>query len=223
MDIIRTLPSHVADLIAAGEVVERPASVVKELTENSIDAGADMITIEIQNGGISKIKVSDNGCGMTPSDAESCFLRHATSKIYTQEDLEAIIHLGFRGEALAAIAAVSKIELVTRTADSDIGTKIILYGGVIFSKEETGCPVGTSITVSDIFYNTPARMKFLKKNSTEATLIQSIAGKIALSHPEISIKLIKEGRPPFILPATTSSSAPYTAFAAGNLQAPLSP
>ncbi len=211
MNIIRKLPAHIADLIAAGEVVERPSSVVKELMENSIDAGANMLTVEIRNGGISSIRVTDNGCGMTVEDARNCFLRHATSKTYTEEDLTAITHLGFRGEALAAISAVSKIELVTRTPDNDLGVRLILHAGEIISEEETGCPVGTSITVSEIFYNTPARMKFLKKNTTEAGYAQSIIGKIALSHPEVSVKFIKDGRVALHTPGDNSlKSAIYS-------------
>jgi len=194
MSIIRKLPAHISNLIAAGEVVERPSSVIKELMENSIDAGANMVTVEIRNGGIDSVRVIDNGCGMNAEDARNCFLRHATSKTYTEEDLIAITHLGFRGEALAAISAVSKIELVTRTPDSDLGVRLVLHAGEIISEEETGCPVGTSITVSEIFYNTPARMKFLKKNTTEASYAQSIIGRIALSHPEVSVKFIKDGR-----------------------------
>ena len=159
MGIVKKLPPHVADLIAAGEVVERPASAIKEMMENAVDAGATQITVEIRNGGIDLIRVTDNGSGMTRDDAQTCFIRHATSKIATEEDLHAILTLGFRGEALAAIAAVAQVELVTRMETDDVGTRVTLSGGDIQSVEDAGCPVGTTITVEKLFYNTPARMK----------------------------------------------------------------
>lgn len=194
MSIVKKLAPHVADLIAAGEVVERPASVVKELMENAVDAGATQVTVEIRNGGIDLIRVTDNGCGMSREDAQTCFVRHATSKIATEDDLHAILTLGFRGEALAAIAAVSRVELVTRMADGDAGTRVTLSGGEIQSVEDAGCPVGTTITVEKLFYNTPARMKFLKKNVTEAGYCAAAANKLALAHPEIAVRFIKDGR-----------------------------
>ena len=162
MNIVKKLSPHVADLIAAGEVVERPASVVKELLENAVDAGATQVTVEIRNGGIDLIRVTDNGCGMSREDAQTCFIRHATSKISEEEDLHAILTLGFRGEALAAISAVARVELVTRMAEDTAGTRVTLAGGEIQSVDDAGCPVGTTITVEKLFYNTPARMKFLK-------------------------------------------------------------
>ena len=161
MSKIEVLSPHVADLIAAGEVVERPGSVVKELLENSIDAGAFIVTVEIKNGGMSYIRVTDNGCGMAPDDAESAFLRHATSKLRDERGLEAIGTLGFRGEALAAIAAVSRIHMVTREEGRDSGTELALEGGSVLYKRPAGCPTGTTITVSDLFFNTPARLKFI--------------------------------------------------------------
>lgn len=194
MNIIKTLPPHVANLIAAGEVVERPSSVIKELMENCVDAGAENITCEIKNGGIELIRIQDNGCGMSRDDAQACFIRHATSKISTQADLSAILTLGFRGEALAAISAVSKIELRTRRAEDMVGTRVICEGGKILSVEDDGCPIGTSISVREIFYNTPARMKFLKKNSTEASYCAAAVDHIALSHPEIAVRFIKDSR-----------------------------
>ena len=164
---INQLPPHVADLIAAGEVVERPGSVVKELTENAIDAGATAVTVEIQNGGITFIRVTDNGCGMAPEDAETAFLRHATSKIATAQDLDSIHTLGFRGEALAAISAVSRIDLLTREPDRTEGISLHLESGVVTERSPAGCPAGTTILVRDLFYHTPARMKFLKRDTAE--------------------------------------------------------
>ncbi len=194
MNVVKKLSPHVADLIAAGEVVERPASVVKELMENAVDAGATQIAVEIRNGGIDLIRVTDNGYGMSREDAQTCFIRHATSKIATEDDLHAILTLGFRGEALAAISAVAQVELVTRMADSDVGTRVTLSGGEIQSVVDAGCPVGTTITVEKIFYNTPARMKFLKKNATEGGYCMAAANKLALAHPEVAVRLIKDGR-----------------------------
>ena len=161
MSLINILSPHVADLIAAGEVVERPASVVKELAENSIDAGAKNITIEISGGGMKLIRVSDDGCGMSPEDAGVAFLRHATSKLRDERGLEAIATLGFRGEALAAISSVSRIELRTRTADAAEGTRVALSAGDIEEMGPIGCPVGTTMEIRDLFYNTPARLKFM--------------------------------------------------------------
>ncbi len=194
MGIINQLSPHVANLIAAGEVVERPASAVKELMENSIDAYADHITVEMRDGGISMLRICDNGSGMTREDALTCLFRHATSKIATESDLYAISTLGFRGEALAAISAVSHVELITRHKDETVGTRIIAEAGEIVSCEDWGAPTGTTITVSNIFFNTPARMKFLKKNSTEGMYVAGVVDRIAMSHPEIAIRLIKDGK-----------------------------
>ena len=180
--------------IAAGEVIERPASVVKELVENSIDAGANKITVEIKNGGISYIRITDNGKGFMPDDMEIAFERHATSKIREAADLETVTSMGFRGEALASIAAISHVELVSKTADNEIGKKIEVKGGNIINIEDTGCPQGSTITVTDLFYNTPVRYKFLKKDYTEAGYIEDVVTRTALVHPEISIKLINSGK-----------------------------
>ena len=194
MPKINLLPKNVAELIAAGEVVERPASVIKELVENSIDAGSTVITVEIQRGGITYIRITDNGCGISYSDVPIAFLRHATSKIKAQTDLDSIETLGFRGEALAAVSSVSKVELLTATAESNSGTHYIIEGGEEKLYEDSGCPVGTTIMIRDIFYNTPARMKFLKKDVSEANACASVVERIALSHPEISFKFIRDGK-----------------------------
>ena len=183
MPHIRPLDPHVADLIAAGEVVERPASVAKELTENAIDAGATAVTVEIQHGGMSLIRVTDNGCGIAADEAETAFLRHATSKIRSEYDLEAIGTLGFRGEALAAIAAVSRVSLLTRTAGAAMGTALELEGGVVTGREEAGCPQGTTLVVRDLFYNTPARLKFMKKDAAEGAAVYAAVQRLALSIP----------------------------------------
>ena len=194
MGIIHQLSPHVADLIAAGEVVERPASVVKELLENAIDAGAKHISAEIQNGGMTFIRLTDDGCGMSPEDAEIAFLRHATSKIRAKEDLEAIGTLGFRGEALAAIASVSKIDLLTRTADESFGTSLHLEAGKITQHTEAGCPPGTTIIVRDLFYNTPARMKFMKRDSAESAAVFSAVQKQAVAHPDVAMRFLRDGK-----------------------------
>ena len=180
--------------IAAGEVIERPASVVKELVENSIDAGATVINVEIKNGGISYIRVSDNGKGFWPDDMEIAFERHATSKIRQATDLEIVKTMGFRGEALASIAAISKVELVSRREECDIGYKICVEGGNITNKIEAGCPKGSTITITDLFFNTPVRYKFLKKDFTEAGYIEDAITRIALANPQIAIKLINTGK-----------------------------
>ena len=180
--------------IAAGEVIERPASVVKELVENSIDAGANKITIETKNGGISYIRITDNGKGLLPDDMEIAFERHATSKIREAADLETVTSMGFRGEALASIAAISHVELISRTAENEIGKKLEVKGGNVINIEDAGCPQGTTITVTDLFYNTPVRYKFLKKDFTEAGYIEDVVTRIALVHPEIAIKLINSGK-----------------------------
>ena len=191
---------HVADLIAAGEVVERPASVVKELMENAIDAGADALTVEIQHGGMSLIRVTDNGCGIAAAEVETAFLRHATSKLRTEYDLEAIGTLGFRGEALAAISAVSRIELLTRTAEEDLGAALSLEGGAVVHREEAGCPQGTTMVVRDLFYNTPARLKFLKKDAAEGAACFAMVQRVALSHPEVSVKFLRDGKQELLTP-----------------------
>ena len=193
MSKINVLEKHVAELIAAGEVVERPCSVVKELVENSIDAGATTITVEIQNGGNTFIRITDNGCGIGPEDLPKAFLRHATSKIKEEDDLEHIASFGFRGEALASIAAVSHTEIITRTKASLTGYRCVAEGGEIGEVEEAGCPFGTTIVVRDLFYNTPARQKFLKKDISEATAVSQVIDKMALSHPEIKVNFIKDG------------------------------
>ena len=180
--------------IAAGEVIERPASVVKELVENSIDAGADNISIEIKNGGISYIRITDNGKGFAADDLEIAFERHATSKIRKAEDLETVKSMGFRGEALASIAAIARVELVTKTEDSEIGHRIVLEGGKVLLKEETGCPKGTSITIENLFYNTPVRYKFLKKDFTESGYIEDVVTRIALVNSNIAIKYVNAGK-----------------------------
>ena len=200
MPHIQQLDSHVADLIAAGEVVERPASVVKELMENAIDAGADKLTVEIQHGGMTLIRVTDNGCGIAADEAPTAFLRHATSKLRTEYDLEAIGTLGFRGEALAAISAVSRMELLTRTADSPLGIALSLEAGVVTNQEEAGCPQGTTMVVKDLFYNTPARLKFMKKDSAESAACFAMVQRLALSHPEVSIKFLRDGKQDLLTP-----------------------
>ena len=194
MGKIIILDENTANKIAAGEVVERPASVIKELVENSIDAGATSISVEIRNGGISFIRITDNGCGMTEDDVEIAFERHATSKIRRADDLESITSMGFRGEALASIAAVSTVQLVTRVKDSVQGVSITVTGGCVTDVSPVGCPVGTSITVSELFFNTPARYKFLKKDTTEAGYIIDILSRISFSHPEISFTLVNSGK-----------------------------
>ncbi|MEA4966445.1 MAG: DNA mismatch repair endonuclease MutL [Oscillospiraceae bacterium] len=197
MAIIYQLSPHVADLIAAGEVVERPGSVVKELVENSIDAGSSHITVEIQNGGMTLIRISDDGCGMDRQDAQTAFLRHATSKIREEEDLAAIGTLGFRGEALAAIAAVSRITLLTRPVGSMEGTSLTLEGGVIAACDPAGCPKGTTLVVRDLFYNTPARLKFMKSDVAEGSAVFSAVQRQAIAHPEISFHFLKDGQEQF--------------------------
>lgn len=194
MPKIIQLDRHVADLIAAGEVVERPASAVKELVENSIDAGAKNITIELQNGGMTFLRITDDGCGMAPDDARTAFLRHATSKIRKKEDLACIGTLGFRGEALAAISAVSKIDLLTRAQGAADGVRLHLEAGKVLSEEPAGCPCGTTILVRELFYNTPARMKFMKSDAAEASAVFSVVQQQALAHPEISFRFLKDGQ-----------------------------
>ena len=194
MGKIVLLDDSTINKIAAGEVIERPASVVKEVMENSIDAGATSITVEIRNGGISYIRVTDNGKGIMQDDLEIAFERHATSKLRSAEDLDEIKSMGFRREALASIASIAKVSLISKTADSDTGYEVIVEGGKILSKNEIGCPNGTSITIENLFYNTPVRYKFLKKDFTESGYIEDVVTRIALVHPEIAIKLINTGK-----------------------------
>lgn len=193
MPTINVLPRAIAELIAAGEVVERPASVVKEMVENSIDAGATHITVEISRGGITYIRVTDDGCGIESADVKKAFLRHATSKIRVADDLDGIATLGFRGEALAATSAVSRVEMFTKSANEPLGTHYLIEGGEETLCEESGCPNGTTLVVRDLFFNTPARMKFLKKDATEAAAVKAIVDRAALSNPQISFKLIRDG------------------------------
>ncbi len=204
MDIIKVLPEKTAQLIAAGEVVENPASVVKELVENSIDAGAKNIRIEISGGGIDMIRVSDNGKGMSPSDAVNCFLRHATSKVSTPDDIGRLITLGFRGEALASIAAVSKVRLITRTHDDDYGVTVQMDGGKLTENEIIPCNAGTSITVKELFYNTPARKKFLKSERAETSTVAALIDRLALSHSDISFKFSVSGKEELFTPGDGS-------------------
>ena len=194
MGNIVLLDDNTINKIAAGEVIERPASVVKELMENSIDAGATAITVEIKNGGISYIRITDNGKGIAPDDMEIAFERHATSKIRQAKDLETVKSMGFRGEALASIAAIARVELVSKTESSDIGRKVVVEGGKVISNEEIGCPKGTTITVQNLFFNTPVRYKFLKKDFTEFGYIEDAVTRIALINPNIAIRLINSGK-----------------------------
>lgn len=194
MSSIRVLSKEVAELISAGEVIEKPASVIKELVENSIDAGASHITVEIKNGGKTYMRVTDDGCGMAFDDVPNAFKRHATSKIYEKKDLDSIYTLGFRGEALASVTAVSKVELMTKVKNQEIGTIYHIEGGNEISYEKGNCPDGTIIVIRDLFFNVPARRKFMKKDVTEANAISQIVHKTALSHPEIAFKLIRDNR-----------------------------
>ncbi|MCR4771150.1 MAG: DNA mismatch repair endonuclease MutL [Oscillospiraceae bacterium] len=200
MNIINRLPQHVADLIAAGEVVERPASVVKELFENSVDAGAHSVAVEIKRGGMSYIRVTDDGRGMSPQDAETAFLRHATSKLKDEYGLEAIGTLGFRGEALAAISAVSRMRLFTRERGSGEGTALVLEAGQVISREQAGCPDGSTMIAEDLFYNTPARLKYMKKDQAEGAAVTAAMIRLALSRPEVSVSYIKDGEEVFHTP-----------------------
>lgn len=194
MPKINILPKEVYNLIAAGEVVERPMSIVKEMLENSIDAGAGHVTVEIQNGGTTYIRITDDGCGISRDDVKKVFISHATSKISTGADLNSIATLGFRGEAMASIAAVARVEMLTRSENDEIGTRYEISGGEEIDFSDAGCPNGTTIVVRDIFFNVPARMKFLKKDVTEGNSVQGIVERIALAHPEISFRFIREGR-----------------------------
>ena len=202
MPKILQLSPHVANLIAAGEVVERPASVAKELLENAVDAGASKVTLEIRDGGMTFLRLTDNGCGMAPEDARTAFLRHATSKLRTAEDLAAIATMGFRGEALAAIASVSRIDLMTKTAGAVSGTSLHLEAGVITEESEAGCPEGTTIIIRDLFYNTPARMKFMKSDSVEGGRVAAALQQQALAHPEVAFTFIRDGKQVLNTPGT---------------------
>ena len=207
MPKIIQLSPHIANLIAAGEVVERPASVVKELLENAVDAGASQVTLEIRDGGMTFLRVTDNGCGMSPEDARTAFLRHATSKLKTAEDLSAIVTMGFRGEALAAIASVSRIDLLTKTPGAIAGTSIHLEAGIITEESEAGCPDGTTIIVRDLFYNTPARMKFMKSDTVEGSKVSAAVQMQALAHPEVAFRFLRDGKEVLSTPGTGSLEA----------------
>ena len=210
---INVLPKYIADLIAAGEVVERPSSVVKEAVENSIDAGATIITVEIQHGGITYIRVTDNGCGILREDIRNAFVSHATSKIAKQEDLDAIGTLGFRGEALASVSAVSRVEVMTKANEEKIGTHYRIEGGEEILLDDAGCPDGTTLIVRDLFFNTPARMKFLKKDVSEANAVAGVMDRVALSHPEISFRFIRDGKEALLTPGDGKlTSAIYAVF-----------
>lgn len=180
--------------IAAGEVIERPASVIKEMVENSIDAEAKNISVEVKSGGISYIRITDDGKGIEKEDLELSFERHATSKIRQAEDLNEVKSMGFRGEALASIAAIAKVEMISKTKDQEIGNRILVEGGRVLELEECGCPDGTTITVENLFYNTPVRYKFLKKDYTETGYIEDVITRLALVHPEIAFKLVNSGK-----------------------------
>ena len=213
MPHIQQLESHVADLIAAGEVVERPASVVKELVENAVDAGSSAVVVEIRRGGMGMIRVTDNGCGIAPEELPTAFLRHATSKLRTEEDLGKIGTLGFRGEALAAISAVSRVDILTRQTGTTEGAALHLEGGVPGAVEPAGAPEGTTITVRDLFYNTPARLKFMRKDSAETAAVNGLMQHLALSHPDISFKFIKDGVEALLTPGDGKlDSAVYAAL-----------
>lgn len=192
--MIKLLDKSVSDKIAAGEVIERPISIAKELVENALDAGADSVVVEIRNGGKTYIRVTDNGCGIPSEEVETAFLRHSTSKIRTAADLYAIDTLGFRGEALASIAAVTRTELVTKTADSKTGTRLVIHGSSVITNEQTGCPDGTTIVVTDLFYNTPARLKFMKSDSAESGLIIDFISQMALAYKDVKFRLINNGK-----------------------------
>lgn len=194
MPKINILPKEIYQLIAAGEVVERPSSIVKEMIENSVDAGAKNITVEIKNGGSTYIRITDDGCGIEKGEIKKVFVSHATSKISDKEDLNSISTLGFRGEAMASISAVAKVELLTKSENENIGTRYEISGGEEISLDDAGCPKGTTIVVRDIFYNTPARMKFLKKDVTEGNAVAGIVDRMAISHPEISFRFIRDGK-----------------------------
>ncbi|MGN1097716.1 MAG: DNA mismatch repair endonuclease MutL [Clostridia bacterium] len=206
MGKINILSKEAAEKIAAGEVVERPANAIKEMVENSIDAGAKSVVVEIRHGGVSYIRVTDDGGGVMADDMERAFMRHATSKIKDADDLEHITTLGFRGEALCSIAAVSRTEMISKTPESPLGSRIVVEGGETKLREETGCPDGTTVVVENLFYNTPARMKFLKKDSAEGAFVADVCQKQALSHPGVSLRLIRDGKEVFFTPGNNSLS-----------------
>lgn len=213
MPKINVLPKEVYSLIAAGEVVERPLSIVKEMIENSIDAGAGHITVEIKNGGTTYIRITDDGCGVAKEDVKKVFISHATSKIAQADDLNSILTLGFRGEAMASISAVAKVEMLTRAHGEDLGTRYEIHGGQEIDFSPAGCPEGTTIVVRDIFFNVPARMKFLKKDVTEGNSVQGIVERMAISHPEISFRFIREGRQVLVTSGNGDlKSAVYSVF-----------
>lgn len=213
MGKINVLDKHIAELIAAGEVVERPSSVMKELVENSIDAGSSSVTVEIRNGGVTFMRVTDDGCGIARDDVPLAFLSHATSKVAVRDDLDAIATLGFRGEALASVAAVAHVEMLTRTAEELAGTRYGIDGSGEKFCEDAGCAVGTTILVRDLFYNTPARMKFLKKDITEGNSVAAVLDKEALAHPEVSFRFLRDGREALHTPGDGQlKSAVYAIF-----------
>ena len=210
--LVKVLSPQLANMIAAGEVVERPSSVAKELCENSVDAGATSVTVEITGGGLKKLSVTDNGCGIHPDDMETAFLRHATSKISSPEDLNSILTLGFRGEALASIAAVAKVTMVSKM-DGKEGKVTVVSAGKLLRSEPVGCPVGTTVTVENLFFNTPARMKFLKKDYTEAGYIEEAVKKLSLAHPEISFRFVSDGKEKIFTPGDGNlKSAAYAIY-----------
>lgn len=215
MPKINILPKEVYSLIAAGEVVERPMSIVKEMIENSIDAGAKHITVEIKNGGTTYVRITDDGCGIAKDDVKKVFISHATSKISTGADLDSVLTLGFRGEAMASIAAVAKVELLTKTENEETGTRYEIAGGEELDFSPAGCPNGTTVVVRDIFFNVPARMKFLKKDVTEGNAVQGIVERMAVSNPYISFRFIREGRQVLITSGNGDlKSAVYSVFGA---------
>ena len=223
MPVINILPPHVADMIAAGEVVERPASVIKELMENAFDAGARNLTVELRDGGATGIRVIDDGCGMAPEDAGVAFLRHATSKLHDEHGLDAIRTMGFRGEALAAISAVSRIELVTRRPQDSEGVRVTLEAGEIQEMGPTGCRAGTSMSVRDLFYNTPARLKFLKSDRAEASACIQTALRCALGRPEVSVRLMRDGKEEFFSPGDGKPESAVYALLGRDLASTLLP
>ncbi|MBP0976777.1 MAG: DNA mismatch repair endonuclease MutL, partial [Oscillospiraceae bacterium] len=209
MPSINVLSREISELIAAGEVIERPSSVIKELIENSIDAGSKHITVEIKHGGTTFIRIADDGCGIAYEDVPKAFLRHATSKIKDADDLNSILTLGFRGEALASVCAVSKTDIMTKQAADELGTHYTIEGSEEKLYEQTGCPDGTTIIIRDLFYNVPARQKFMKKDAVEGNMVAGIVNKIAMSHPEIAFKFIRDNKLEF---STAGDGKMYSAM-----------